>query len=123
MPRQPDGRFLLQPLPDHADNGRHDLRRRRKCLGRNITVLDHAVLSLKHDRKPAVGFRSRGGDHSVDHFLLKHKMLIYDAVADFGELKEERRRNVVGQIADHADLFFRGEVSPVELQGVSLKNG
>ena len=30
---------------------------------------------------------------------------------------------VVGQVADHANLFFGGKVSPIELQSVGLKNG
>ena len=40
---------------DHADHGRHDFRRRRESLRRNIKELYHAVFSLKHDRKPSVG--------------------------------------------------------------------
>jgi len=50
-------------------------------------------------------------------------MLINDAVTDLGELEEQRGRNVVGQVADHANLFFGGKVSPIELQSVGLKNG
>ncbi len=105
---------------NHSHNGRDDFRCRRKGFRRHVKELGHAVLVLKHHGESAVGFAPRRGCHSIDDFFLKHEMLIDYTVGDFRKLKQQRRRNVVGQISDNTKFFSFGKRSPVKLQRVGF---
>ncbi len=53
----------------------------------------------EHDGEPAVGVAAGRGCHAVDHFLLQHHVQVHHVVDGLEQVEEQRRRNVVGQIA------------------------
>jgi hypothetical protein len=40
----------------------------------------------------------------LDDFALQHEMLVLDALGRIQEMEEDRRRDVVGQVAEHPQL-------------------
>ncbi len=84
--------------------------------------LRHPVADLQHHRQPAIGLAARRRDHPVDHFLLQHEVLVDHAIGELHEPEQQRRRDVVRQVADDAQRS-RGERRPVELQCVGFDQG
>ena len=65
------------------------------------------TLSL-HDALPisesAVGLAARFCDHALDDFSLQHEVHVDDLEAEPGQMEQQRRRNIVGQVADDPDV-------------------
>jgi len=57
-------------------------------------------------------------DHALDHFELQHEVHVAHAVGVAREVKEQRRRDVVGQVAHEAHAAR--ELAEVEVEGVGL---
>ena len=66
---------------------------------------------LQHDGQPPVIAVAGRCDHAFDDFFLQHDVDVADRARAVREMKQQRRRDVVGQIADHAQaLAQRGEI-------------
>ena len=63
-----------------------------------------AVAPLQHHRQPAVVLAARRRGHAVDDFLLQHEVLVDDGVGRLEQVEQDRRRDVVRQVADDAQL-------------------
>ena len=88
----------------HPQHRRVDSRRRLERLRRHVEQGSIVVAPLQHHREPAVVLAARARGHPVDHFLLQHEMLVGDVVARLEQVEQDRRRDVVGQVADDAKL-------------------
>ena len=75
-------------------------------------------MAAEHDAEPPVSFAAGAGRHAVDDFLLQHEVHVMDAVAAVDQVKQERRRDVVGQVAD--DPQGIAERTEIELERVRL---
>ena len=106
----------------HAHDGRIDARRRVEGLGRHVEQVLDLVAPLQHHREPAEGLGARLGGHAVDHFLLQHEHLVDHVRRGGDQVEQDRRRDVVGQVADDADRAAQalGERGEVDLQHVGL---
>src|SRR5690606_27043001 len=81
----------------------------------------YAAVVLHHDAQTTVMVHARGGSQTLHHFLLQHEVHVFDAVRLRQQVEHQRGGNVVGQVADHAQLLAPGgEVAEVELEGVAL---
>ena len=56
----------------------------------------------EHHGEPAVGTAAGRGGDAVDDFLLQHHVQIVDVLMGGGDVKQQRRGDVVGQVADDA---------------------
>ncbi len=56
----------------------------------------------EHDRQAPVLFAARRGRHAVDDFALEHHVQVLDDRREGREMEQQRRRDVVGQVADDA---------------------
>ena len=90
---------------NHANDRRRDLGLWLERLGRHVEHRHHRIANLKHHRQTPVVGRARFGDHARDDFLLQHEVLIDHAVCNRMQMKQQRRRDVVRQIADDAQTL------------------
>ena len=84
----------------HPDDARRHLRRRIERSARHIEELHQSIARLQHDREAAVGLAAGRRHHAVDDFLLQHEVLVELRARQLCERKQQRRRDVVRQIAD-----------------------
>ena len=56
----------------------------------------------EHDGETAVGFAAGRRGDAVDDFLLQHHVQVVDVFVGGGDVKQQRRGDVVGQVADDA---------------------
>ena len=98
-----------------------DLGFRAEGAGRHVEQAHHGEALLQHDGQAAVIGGVRFGDHAHDHFFLKHEVHVAHAVGEAGKMEQQRRGNVVRQVADHAQ---RGaECGEIKLQRVAFVDG
>ena len=101
-------------------DGRDDCGRRIETLRTDVEQCLDRKMAAQHDAEPAVRFAARFGRHALHHFFLQHEIHVADAVAAFDQVKQQRRRDVVGQVADDAQGI--AERTEVELQRVGFVN-
>ena len=88
----------------HPQHRRVDARRRLERFGRHVEQRLDPVAPLQHHGEPAVVLVAGLGGDPVDDLLLQHEVLVLDGVARLEEMEQDRRRDVVGQVADDAKL-------------------
>ena len=107
----------------HAQDRGVDARRRLERLGRHVEQGLDPVAPLQHHREPAVVLVARPRSDPVDHLLLQHEVLVVDGVARLEKVEQDRRRDVVGQVADDAQLSPRrdgGQGREIDVEDVGL---
>ena len=83
-------------------------------------MFDAAVV-LNHDRQAAPVSTARACCHALNHFFLQHEVHVANQIGIFQQMKNQRRGDVVGQVADYAQRAGRGvEAFEVKLQGIAL---
>ena len=102
---------------DHAHDGGIHLGRGAERLRRHIEQLFHLEAVLQHHRQPPVFRRGVPGNHALDHFILQHEVHVLDALGVGGEVEQQRRGDVVRQVADDAQRG--GQRREIEFQRVS----
>lgn len=61
------------------------------------------------------------GCEAVDHFILQHEVHVLDLAGKAEQMEDQRRRDVVGQVADNAQQAVIGaQAGEVELERVGL---
>ncbi|MCY1367601.1 hypothetical protein D9M69_545440 [compost metagenome] len=115
------GRVWQYRVGYQAHDGRIDFRRRVERARADVEqVLDPAVV-LNHDRQATPVATTRAGSQALDHFLLQHEVHIANQVRVVQQVKNQRRGDVVRQVADHAQAARHGiEAVEVELQRIAL---
>ncbi|MNI62765.1 hypothetical protein D3C73_1180980 [compost metagenome] len=115
------GRVWQYRVGYQAHDGRIDFRRRVERARADVEqVLDPAVV-LNHDRQATPVTTTRAGSQALDHFLLQHEVHVADQVRVVQEVKNQRRGDVVRQVADHSQAAWRGiQAVEVELQRIAL---
>ena len=103
-------------FPFKANHGGVDLWRRFEGAGRHRKSISHIRVVLDQHRKRAVRGRARLSDKALRNFLLNHHGYIQNTVAILDESFEERRCDVVGQIADEV----KRSVWKVDFEGIAL---
>ena len=91
---------------NHAHDGRVNLRRRIKGLGRYFNQHFHIEEILQHDAQTAIVVGFRLCHHAFDHFFLQHKVHIDHIVCHFAQSEQKRRGNIVRQVANNFFLAF-----------------
>ena len=91
----------------HAHHRAVHLGRRVERFGRHEQHIRHVIAPLQHDRQAAICRRGWCGDHAVDHLLLKHEMLVLHHIDGIEQMEQNRRGDVVGQIANNSQLDSR----------------
>ncbi len=86
-------------IPPSAPVGRRRPARRNSCWTREAV--------LQHHGQPSVYPAAGRGRHPLHHFTLQHEMAIAQAAGHRREMKQQRGRDVVGQVADHPQLGDR----------------
>ncbi len=101
------------------DERRLDLGRRPEGPRADVEQPRHGAARLQHHGQPAVGLPPRAGGHPVHDLLLQHEVHIADAADLVEQVEQQRRGDVVGQVADDAQpLARRREGTEVEAQRV-----
>ena len=105
---------------NHAHHRRIHFRRRVERFGRYFNQHLHIEEILQHHAQAAVivGFRLR--HHALHHLFLQHEVHIGHFVRHFRQMKQQRRGNIVGQIAD--DFFAPRNAAEIKLQHVAFMN-
>jgi hypothetical protein len=96
------------------------LRRRPERAGRHLEQVFHAAARLQHDAQPAVDLAARVGGHAVHHFLLQHEVHVADRGGVLERVEQQRRGDVVGQVADQADRCAARERGDVDGERVGF---
>jgi hypothetical protein len=91
----------------HPQHRRVDSRRRLEGFGRNIEQTLDPIAPLQHHGEPAEVLGPGLGGDAVDDLLLQHEVLVLDGTAGVEKMEQDRRRDVVGQVADDAQLSTR----------------
>jgi len=73
---------------------------------------------LQRDGQAAVIGRCGFGGHPRDDFLLQHDVQVPYAIGELGNMKQHRRADVIGQIADDAQTF--AELCEIEFKRIRL---
>ena len=115
------GRVRQHFVRHQAHDGRIDFRRRVERARADVEqVLDAAVV-LNHDRQTTPVTTARACGQTLDHFLLQHEVHVADQAGVVQQVKDQRRGDVVRQVADHPQAVRRGiQAVEVELQRVAL---
>jgi len=76
---------------------------------------------LQHHRQAAVGLGAGTGGHAGDHLPLQHEVHVLDGVCLLDQVEQQRGRDVVRQITDHAQsAIIRAQAAEVEFQCVRV---
>ena len=84
----------------HANHRRVHPRRRIEGFGRHVEHGLDRVAPLQHHAQAAEALAAGHGDHAIDHFLLQHEVLVHHVLDVREQVEQDRRRDVVGQVAD-----------------------
>ena len=104
-----------------AHDGRVHLGWRVESAGADVEQMLHAAVVLHHDRQATPVATARAGGHALDHFLLQHEVHVANQRGVVQQVENQRRGDVVGQVADDAQAAWRRfEAGEVELQCVAL---
>ena len=110
-------RRIQRNQPHH---GRLDFRRGIKGFGGHVDQHFHIEAVLQHHRQPAE-FRIAGrSDHAFDHFTLQHHMDVADVAGKRSKSEQQRRRDVVGQVANDAQIVPQHR--KIEFQHIAFVN-
>ena len=76
----------------------------------------------QHHGEPSVRTAAGCGGDAFDDFLLQHHVQIVDVIMGGGDVKQQRRRNVVGQIADdsQAAAAHTRQCCKIEIQRIGF---
>ena len=102
LAEQPGVDTRRRRLRRHPHDRRVDPGRRLESLGRDVEHRLDVVAPLQHHAQSPVVLAAGYRRHPVDDLLLQHDVLVDDMVDRLEQMKEDRRRDVVGQIADDA---------------------
>ncbi len=102
-----------------------DARRRLECPGPHVEQGFRFHPGSEHHREPSVFGRIRPRSDAIHHFTLKHHVQVVDDVRALQQMKQERRRDVVRQVAHDAQATsaLSGERSEVEFERVDFVHG
>ena len=75
------------------------------------------MVATEHDPESSISLAARRCRHPIDDFLLQHEVHVRDAVAAVQQTKQQRRRNVVGQVADDAQPASQPAVVEIQCIG------
>ena len=103
---------------DQSDDTRDDLRRRAKCAGPDFEERFHFDPRSEHDRQASIRRRIRGRRHAIHDFLLQHEVHVCNVLPHRQEVEQERRRDVVRQIADES----QGLRTPTQARNIELQH-
>jgi len=107
----------------HPEHRGVDARRRLERFGRHVEQGLDPVAPLQHHRQPAEVLVAGLRGDPVDHLLLQHEVLVLDGVTRLEQVEQDRRRDVVGQVADDAKLSTRrrgGQGGEIDVEHVGL---
>ena len=79
----------------------------RNAPGGDVEQRRDRAAGLQHHAQPAIDLAARPGGHAVDDFLLQHEMHVAHRRGVVERMEQDRRGQVVGQVADQADLPVR----------------
>ena len=72
----------------------------------------------EHNTQPTIGFAAGAGRHACDDFLLQHEMHIANTIADIEQVKQQRCRDVIREVADDSQIV--AERTEIEIQRVGF---
>jgi len=103
----------------------HHFRWWSKSLWRDVEQVLHFEESLHQDRENTIGFGARTTGYPPGHLLLEHAYYLCYILLPFKDLEQDRRRDVVGKIADDRKSAFKGlrRFENVFLANLSLDGG
>ena len=90
------------PAHGEARHGGPDARCGRERARADIEQMFGLEPGREHDGETAVGVAAGRGRDTVDDFLLQHHVQVVDVFVGGGDVKQQRRGDVVGQVADDA---------------------
>ena len=102
-------------------DGRVDFWRRLECRGRYSEKRLSLAVSLDHDAEAAIILVTGRRAYPVDDFFLQHEVHVADQVPEIEQVKQDGGRDVVGQVADDAELFTFS-VSAMERGKIEFKD-
>ena len=106
----------------HAHQSGPDLRGGAECAWTDLEERAGLHKGGQHHSEPSV-FAAPGRRHNaLDHLSLQQEMHIGDVLTKAQQPEQQRRRDVVGQVADDPQraATLRRERGKVELQGIAL---
>ena len=105
-----------------ARHGRPDARRGREGARADVEQMPRLEPGRQHHREAAVVAAAGRGDDAVDDFLLQHHVQIVDVLVRRSDVKQQRRGDVVRQVADDAQAAAAHACQrrEIELQRVGL---
>ncbi len=95
-----------------GDDGALDVRRRAERVARHVEERPRAGEELEVDRERPVGLRAVRRDEALRDLLLHHHDGLPDVRAGVEQREEDRRRDVVRQVADDGQRGGSGGYSP-----------
>ena len=99
---------------------RFDFRRRIERVRRYDEERFHREAILQHHRQAPVFRSRRRRDHTLYDFFLQHESHVADRASEFSEIKQQRRRDIVGKISDNAKICAEaGEIEKKRIPGVN----
>jgi len=119
-----DAQFLeARSKPPAKDRGVH-IGRRRKCFGRQRKERLGGPVHLESNGEQTVVARAWMGGDAVGNFALNHEDGEVERGVAGRQLEQDRRGDVVGQIADHAEPLARrsGNLIEIEVEYVLFKD-
>ncbi len=98
-----------------------NLRRRRERARSDVEACLRAHRERQHDGEAPVLLAAWRRGHALDDLALQHHVQILDDGCELEQMKQQRRRDVVGQVADDAQRARPGrESAEVELQRIGF---
>src|SRR5690606_4610993 len=92
-----------------------------ESAGADIEQVLHAAVILNHDRQAAPIAAAGGRGQALDDLLLQHEMHVADQVGMIEQVENQRRGDVVGQVADDAQaVCIFAEPGEIEFERISL---
>ena len=105
-------------IGNHAHHGRIHFGRRVERFRRHFKQQLHIEKILQHHAQAAVIVAFGRGYHAFHHFFLQHKMHIGHFIGHFAQAKQQRRGNIIRQIADN--FLFAGHAAKIKLQHIAF---
>ena len=79
----------------------------------------HFAVVLHHHAEAAVVVLASTRSHAIDDFLLQHKVHVFHDVSKRHQMENQRRGDVVGQVANNTQLLITlTEAGEIKVQGI-----